>query len=291
MLPILFSVPMPWGPQPIYSYGVSLGASLVIGFQLLLRGARRSGLDEEVASNAALIAALAGLTGARLLYVAENRELIEDTGARFFDITSGGVTAYGGFLGGLLGASLYLWRKRVSLARFGDAAAPALGLGTALTRLGCYLYGCDFGSVLSEAAPSWLKRLGTFPHWHYDKLRLQGSPAFLHHVDRYGLAQSASASLPVHPTQLYEGAAGLVLLLLALAVHERRAFEGQVILLVSMGYGASRFMLEYLRDDPERGFAFGFSSGQLFSLALVPSCAVLYSVLRGKARRAALRPS
>ncbi|MFI5307196.1 MAG: prolipoprotein diacylglyceryl transferase [Polyangiales bacterium] len=287
MLPILFTVPMPWGPQPIYSYGVSLGVSLVIGFQLVLRAARRTGLDEDVASNAALIAALTGLAGARLLYVAENRELLEDTGASFIDITSGGVTAYGGFLGGLLGAGAYLFRKRVSLLAFGDAAGPALGLGTAVTRIGCYLYGCDFGTVLSDSAPRWLARLGTFPHWHYDRLRLQGSPAFLYHVDRYGLSRDASASLPVHPTQLYEGLGGLALMLLALALLRRRQFAGQVILVVAMGYGASRFVFEYLRDDPERGFAFGFSSAQLISILLVPLCAVAYSILRGKARRAA----
>jgi phosphatidylglycerol:prolipoprotein diacylglycerol transferase len=155
-----------------------------------------------------------------------------------------------------------------------------------LTRIGCYLYGCDFGTPLSPTAPSWLKALGTFPRWHYDQLQIYGSPAFLHHMDRYALDREAAASLPVHPTQLYEAAAGLVLLALVLAVRRRRRFHGQVMLLLAIGYGAARFGFEYVRDDPERGQAAGFSSAQLISLALVPLCVVAYSVLRTRARRA-----
>src|SRR5512143_1791861 len=103
MLPILFTVPMPWGPQPIYSYGVLLGVSLILGFQIAVRlGVRLDGLDEDMLGNAALVAALSGIVGARLLYVAENHELLADTHANWFDVTSGGVAAYGGFLGGLL---------------------------------------------------------------------------------------------------------------------------------------------------------------------------------------------
>lgn len=289
MLPILFTVPMPWGPQPIYSYGVMLGLSLIAGFQIAIRtGARKDGLNEDVVGNAALVAAVFGMIGARLLFVAENRELIADSHARWFDITAGGVSAYGGFFGGFIGAALYLRRKRVSLAAASDAAAPAAAVGIAMTRLGCYLYGCDFGKPLAASAPGWLKRLGTFPRWHYDALNLYGSPAFAHHVDRYGLDRDAAASLPVHPTQLYEALLALLLLGVALRGLRVRAFRGQVMLLTAIGYGISRFLIEYLRDDPERGEAFGFSSAQLISLAFVPLCAVLYSVLRSRARRAGL---
>jgi phosphatidylglycerol:prolipoprotein diacylglycerol transferase len=289
MLPILFTVPMPWGPQPIYSYGVLLGLSLIMGFQIVVRvGARKDALNEDLLGNAALIAAVSGVVGARLLYVVENHEQLADSHASWFDVTQGGVSAYGGFLGGLIGVAVYLAKKRVSLAAVGDAAAPALAAGTVLTRIGCYLYGCDFGAPLSSAAPSLLKRLGTFPRWHYDNLQVYGSPAFAHHVDRYGLARDAPASLPVHPTQLYEALAALALLGLSLVLLRRRGFPGQVILVTAMGYGVLRFLIEYLRDDPERGEAFGFSSAQLISLALVPICAVVYSVLRGRARRAQL---
>lgn len=288
MLPVLFTLPTPWGSQPIYAYGVLLGLSLIAGYQIAVRvAARMDDLPEDLAGSAYLAAALSGVAGARLLYVLENRESFAGVPiAGWFDVTAGGVTAYGGFLGGLLGAAAYLAIKRAPLSAFADAAAPALALGTVLTRIGCYLYGCDFGTLLPDAAASWLKALGTFPRWQLEALDIYGSPAFLYHVDRYGLESDAPGSLPVHPTQLYESAIGVLLLALSIALLRRRAFRGQVILAVAIAYALFRFLFEYLRDDPERYFAFGFSSAQLISIAVVGLGALTYAVRSSRAHRA-----
>ena len=85
---------------------------------------------------------------------------------------------------------------------------------------------------------------------------------------------------PVHPTQLYESAVGFVLAAIAFGLWSKRQFRGQVILVVAILYGVWRFLIEYVRDDPERGFYFGFSTSQLISLALVPVCGFLYFELR-----------
>ena len=287
MLPILFTLHAPWGAQPLYSFGVMLAVALIAGYALLMRvGAREPGMNPDLLGNAYIVAALCGIAGARALYVWENGDLLEESGARWFQITSGGVSGYGALVGGLIGLAVYTRIKRASLATLADAATPSLALGVMVTRIGSYLYGSDFGTVLEDDAPGWLKRLGTFPHWHYDDLHVFGSPAFLHHVDRYALPRTAAASLPVHPTQLYEALSGLVLLGFALWLRPRRRFAGQVALSVAIAYGISRFLFEYLRDDPERAYSFGYSWTQLISLALVPTCAVVYSVLRGNARRA-----
>jgi len=288
MHPILFTVPAPWGLVPIYAYGVLLGVSLLVGLQLVLYiGKHKSGLSEAVLGNATLWSVVSGLLGARLLYVFENREALAESDARWFDLSSGGVTAYGGFLGGLFGAAVYLAIKRASLLAFADAAAPALAAGTGITRIGCYLYGSDFGTRLSETAPHWLISLGSFPRWHHEALSLYGSPVFLFHVQRYGVDANAELSLPVHPTQLYESLFGFVLFVLVLWLLPRCQFRGQLILVTTMAYGSFRFLIEYLRDDPERGQAFGYSSAQLISLLLVPICAVIYSALRSDHRRRA----
>jgi phosphatidylglycerol:prolipoprotein diacylglycerol transferase len=287
MLPVLFTLPLPWGPQPIYAYGVMLGLSLIAGYQLVEQLAiKRTSLSAQVAGGAAVVAALSGLLGARVLYVVENREALRSAGTSFFDITAGGVSAFGGFAGGLLGAAVYLRWRRASLADFADVAAPALALGIVLTRIGCYLYGCDFGSVLSKDAPGFLQSLGTFPRWQHDDLGIHGSPALLHHIDRYGLSRDAIASLPVHPTQLYEALAGLLLLGWSALLWRNRRYAGQVVLPVAMGYAAFRYGIEYLRDDPEVSSLAGFTSGQLFSLALFAAAAIALSVARTRARRA-----
>jgi phosphatidylglycerol---prolipoprotein diacylglyceryl transferase len=290
MLPILFSLPTPWGDQPVYAYGALLGISLLLGLPIVRAlTARQGGLGPELVSTAYLVAAVSGLVGARLLYRLENRALFAQAGRSWFAIGDGGMTAYGGFLGGLLGVALYFAAKRQPLLGFADAAAPALVLGTALTRVGCYLYGCDFGTLLAGSAPAWLKWLGSFPRWHIERAALDGSPAFLYHVDRYGLSHDATLSLPVHPTQLYESLAAFLLLVLAGWLWKRGTFSGQVFLGTALGYGVSRFGLEYLRDGPDRALRFGFSTAQLISMALVPICALSYLALRRARPRGSAR--
>ncbi|MET0384733.1 MAG: prolipoprotein diacylglyceryl transferase family protein, partial [Polyangiales bacterium] len=90
----------------------------------------------------------------------------------------------------------------------------------------------------------------------------------------------APFSLPVHPTQLYEALLGLALAVLCLVLFQRRAFRGQVLLVLCMTYGTARFFLDYLRDDPERGLALGFTISQLISLGIVPAAVIAYSLLR-----------
>jgi prolipoprotein diacylglyceryl transferase len=271
MHPILFEIPTPWGAVPIYSYGVMLGTSMIIAWYVVMWIGQRDGFDRETLANTFLVTAVSALVGARLLYIATNPHEFDSLGS-VFALRRGGLVAYGGFLGGFFGALAYLRSKKRPLLPFADVAAPTLALGLALTRIGCYLYGCDFGTRLGESAPSWLRWLGTFPHWPDDA----GAPAWSHHVAEYGLEFDAATSYPVHPTQLYESAAGFVLFGLTLFVWRRRAFRGQVLLVLAIGYGIWRFFIEYLRDDPERGRLFGFSTSQLISLAIVPIAAFVY---------------
>jgi phosphatidylglycerol:prolipoprotein diacylglycerol transferase len=278
MHPILFEFPAPWGSQPIYAYGVLLGLSLLVGWQMTLLLGRQAGLGPGLLSDVYLLAAVTGVAGARVLYIVVNFQEFSSP-AQWFDLRNGGLAAYGGFVTGFSAAALYLRAKRVSLLNVADCAAPAIAVGLFLTRIGCYLYGCDFGIRLSANAPHWLAILGRFPHWP-EATGLRGSPAYLLHVDNYGLPREAAFSFPVHPTQLYEAAVGLALMVFCLVLFPRRRFWGQVLLSMTLLYGTSRFFLEYLRDDPERGMALGFSTTQLMSLCLVPLAAVAYSLLR-----------
>lgn len=278
MHPILFEIPTPWGALPIYSYGVMLGTSMILAWYVVMWLGEREGWERETLANAFIVTAITAIVGARLLYVATNAQEFDSIGD-LFALRRGGLVAYGGFLGGFFGALAYLRHKGRSLLSFADVVAPTLALGLALTRVGCYLYGCDFGAPLGEGAPSWLVDLGTFPHWADDA----GSPAWSHHVAEYDLDFASPHSLPVHPTQIYESLAGFALLGATLVAWRVRSFRGQVLLVLTMMYGVWRFLIEYVRDDPERGFAFGFSTSQLVSLALVPIAAFFY--WQGKKRQ------
>jgi phosphatidylglycerol:prolipoprotein diacylglycerol transferase len=250
---------------PVYSYGALLALSFVVGWIVTLRLARAQPLPLELSKAAFFVAAISALLGARALYVLTNPTQF-GTWRGLFDMHRGGLVAYGGFLGGLAGSVTYLRVKRQSWSAWADAAAPSLAAGLMITRLGCYLFGCDFGRPLSSGAPGWLQRMGTFPRWEPGNAAGSGSPAWLQHVAERGLSPDAASSLPVHPTQLYESIAGGLLLVLTLVVWRKRRFAGQVLLTFALGYGVFRFSVEFWRDDAERG-AFGPELARHLALA------------------------
>jgi phosphatidylglycerol:prolipoprotein diacylglycerol transferase len=87
---------------PIYSYGVLLGSSLIVGWFLTLGLATRDGLPRETMANCYVITAIAALIGSRALYVLTNSGQF-DTMADWFALRRGGLVAYGGFIGGFIG--------------------------------------------------------------------------------------------------------------------------------------------------------------------------------------------
>jgi phosphatidylglycerol:prolipoprotein diacylglycerol transferase len=309
MHPILFKIPLPhWKLPyvgelhafPIYSYGVMLGLSLIVGWYLSLTLAKNDGLPREAMANNYIFTAILAIVGSRLLYVVTNLDEMK-TWKEIFAIRSGGLVAYGGFLGGFLGSWIYCARKKVRLMAWADVAVPALASGLMITRMGCYLFGCDFGKPLTDKAPAFLKKLGTFPEWHYDYLTgkflepgseelykasmekgrniLPGSPAWVQHSQANLLPVDAHHSLPVHPTQLYESLCGLFLLgLLFWArrdIKRREAagkpfFRGELFVVFAFGYGVLRFLLEMVRDDAERGqYGPAFEPHVIFPIALM----------------------
>ena len=277
---------------PIYSYGAMLCASIVVGWYLSLEFGARDGLPRELLANCYFMTAILAFVGSRVLYVLTNlgefHSLVDVLAVR-----RGGLVAYGGFLGGFAGSFWYLRRRGVALLPWADVAVPSLASGLLLTRIGCYLFGCDFGKPLAADAPGWLKRLGTFPRWPEDLLDGAGSPAWMQHVNERGLSITSQASLPVHPTELYESAAGGLLLVLTLWLMRRRRFRGETFFAFTFGYGYLRFLLEIVRDDSERGtFGPAFREHVLVPALLVLfAAAFAYGPARSISNRVARRAS
>jgi phosphatidylglycerol:prolipoprotein diacylglycerol transferase len=265
---------------PIYGYGVMLGLSLIVGWYLTLPLAERDGLPKDTMANCFVVTALAALAGSRILYVATNPDDFK-TAADLLALRNGGLVAYGGFFGGVLGSWAFLASKRIRLIAWGDDAVPSLAAGLMITRIGCYLFGCDFGKQLPDGAPAFLKTLGTFPHWAAGTVANgDGSPAFVRHLELYrGTPQESvllrmNTSFPVHPTQLYESLVGLLLLGLIYWQRKHMRFRGQVFLLFVYAYGFLRFILELWRDDVERG-----SYGPTIDAHIyVPACLLLFAI-------------
>jgi phosphatidylglycerol:prolipoprotein diacylglycerol transferase len=231
-------------------------------------------------ANCYVFTALAAIAGSRVLYVLTNLDEFNSVWD-IFAFRRGGLVAYGGFIGGYLGSWAYLSANRLRLLPWADVAVPSLASGLFITRIGCYLFGCDFGKRLPDTAPGLLQKLGTFPHWAAGTLDSgDGSPAYVRHLELYrGTPLGAqliknNASFPVHPTQIYESLCGLVLLGLLLWQRKNQRFRGQIFFTFAFGYGFLRFLLEIIRDDVERG-EYGPMMGEHI---LVPGALLLMAV-------------
>jgi phosphatidylglycerol---prolipoprotein diacylglyceryl transferase len=243
----------PWEPVPIYAYGVMLGTSMVVGWFLALRLAKQDGITQESAGAIYMWTAVWSIVGARVLYILTNYAEF-DGPLDALKVWKGGLVAYGGMIGGFL-ASWYNCRKRnIPLLRWADVSAPSVVLGTAITRIGCLLFGCDYGKPTELA---WGIR---FP---------KGSPAWNDHAGIGKIARDAAQSLPVHPTQMYETLVGLALFTAMMLTRRWRRFSGQVFLVWVIGYGILRPVVELFRDDKQRGNVGPLSTSQFIGLVSV----------------------
>jgi prolipoprotein diacylglyceryl transferase len=235
----------PWLPVPIFAYGVMLGTAMVGGWFLVMRFAKQDGLPLEAAGAIYMWSAVWSLIGSRLLHVVIEHETYLKNPVEIFKIWNGGLVAYGGMIVGTL-SCVFLCRKRnVPLLQWADVAAPSVVLGTAVTRVGCLMFGCDYGKTTNVP---WAIR---FPG--PSDMAARGSPAFQDHVSRGWIDRTSEWSLSVHPTQIYESLVGLSLFGLLVLIRHYRRFSGQVFVAWIIGYGVLRSIIEVFRGDEDRG--------------------------------------
>jgi phosphatidylglycerol:prolipoprotein diacylglycerol transferase len=196
-----------------------------------------------------LRAALGGLCGGHALFLLTHGG---GSAADWLFFWSGGQSVFGVLAGGTLAGGAYLWMRGESLLDHADLAAPAVALGYAVARVGCFFDGDDFGAA---SALPWAVRYGP------------GTDAWAAHAARGWIASNATASLAVHPVQLYLALAGFSIFLY---LHRRSLPRGAAVGTAALAYGAARLLLEPLRDD-FAAVAGPFSLPQLFALALLAS--------------------
>jgi phosphatidylglycerol:prolipoprotein diacylglycerol transferase len=229
---------------------------LALGLVLTFRAGLQAGMDRRKLTDLVLWALVGGLLGAKvLLMLIEIPASLESPWTwvtlfgrvrripRILVIWQGGLVYFGGLLGGVLGALWHLRRaKEIAFTRAADAIAPAISLGHIWGRLGCFLAGCCYGKAgggelgVSYGATSQVYET----HSSLDLLQ----PPFEH-------------TYLLHPVQLYEAAAELVLSAFLLWLAPRKRFPGQVALAYLGLYAGVRFVLEIFRGDRLRGFVGG----------------------------------
>jgi len=251
MHPILFEI----GRFPVYTYGVLLAAAYLLGLQFALVRARARGLDPNRVMDLGIWIIISALAGAKLLLLIVDFDTFGRNPAELLTLLRSGGVFYGGLIAAVAVALWYLRRHRMPMWTVTDVFAPGIALGHVIGRMGCLFAGCCFGR------PTEVPWAITF-HNQYAAANV-GTP--LH--------------VPLHPTQLYEAGAELVILLFLLATEKRgRPFPGRTFWGYMMLYGVSRFIIEFYRGDT-RGAVLMVSTSQFLSLLIVPLSIVMLIVL------------
>jgi phosphatidylglycerol:prolipoprotein diacylglycerol transferase len=209
MYPVLFRI----GDFEITSFGVLVALGALVGIWMFSRELKRSGLPDD-GVDAAVAGVIGGLVSAKLLWTLEFSGEAPITDLLF---SRGGLSWFGGLIGGVGTGLWMLRRRRVPVVRALAAATPALAVGHAIGRIGCFMVGDDYGR------PSNLPWAVAFP---------EGLPP---------------TSVPVHPTQLYEALALVGVAWLLIRWRSKGVADALVLGRYLVLAGLIRFAIEFIR--------------------------------------------
>jgi len=253
---------LPWtiphfGTITIYTYGVLLAAAYLLGLQLALTRAKARGLDSTKVMDLGIYIIISALVGAKLLLLVTDFQTFKSNPAELFNLLREGGVFYGGLIVAVLVALWYIRRVGLPLWTTCDVFAPGIALGHVIGRLGCFFAGCCFG-------------------------RPTNVPWAITFTNPFAAANVGTPlNVPLHPTQLYEAGAELLILIFLLVTEKKgRMFAGRTFWLYMLLYAITRYVIEFYRGD-ERGTVGPFSTSQFISLLLAP-LAVLMLIYLGR---------
>lgn len=227
----------------IKSFGLLLALSFVIGFWLSVRRGRKRGFDPDLVLDFCLTVMISSLIGVRLFYVATHASDF-DPWYEAFIIWRGGLTLYGGIILATLAVWFFCRRRGIDFLTLADVLAPQVSLGIGISRLGCFLNGCCYGSQTDGA-------LG---------IRFPETCA----------AGWETGGAALHPTQLYSSAGGFLVFGLLLLWERRDMSRGGTFARFLILSGLARFAVDLFRHyEPGDMGPLGLATSQWISLGLV----------------------
>lgn len=254
MYPILVD----WGPifLPAWHVLFVLGALAAYTYMLKMRRLVAPEVSESNLAWLYVFGYAGGYFGARLLTILVNERATVDSVFALINqlFTFGAMTFYGGLVGSTLFAWVYATFRGLNRWALLDLAVPAGILGLAIGRIGCFLNGDDFGrpTALQGAEAPW---------WSVTFSNLNDQIARV-------------------PVQLIEAAVAVLIVIVCVILAKQRRLRwqrGSIGLFALLTYAASRFFLEFLRGDGDRGYIAieWLSTSQFISLLIIVVCFLL----------------
>jgi phosphatidylglycerol:prolipoprotein diacylglycerol transferase len=268
MFPRLFTVPsfdlfgIEVPPFTLHTYGVLLALAFLAGLWAAGWQARKAGLNPAAIADMAVYVLIAGLVGAKLLLLIVEWSHYSRNPRELFSLVQSGGVFYGGLIGAIPVAWWYARRHALSGWQTADVLAPAVVIGQSVGRIGCLAAGCCYGRA---AEVPW---------------------AISFHDDYAARIVGTPLNTPVHPTQIYESIACLVIFFILVAIASRKKFHGQVALSYVVLYAIVRFVIEFFRGDLVRGSIFegALSTSQFIAILMVLGALLLAPLAYKKQR-------
>jgi phosphatidylglycerol:prolipoprotein diacylglycerol transferase len=239
MLPKLISI----GSFYIPTYGVLVALGFLAGLGITLRLARKAGMPAETISNLAVYCAIAGLIGAKLfMFLFDIGDYVRNPSRIFtFETLQAAGVFHGGFIAAFLMALFYMRRQQLPAMKTLDLFAPGIAIGQGIGRLGCFAAGCCWGR---ECDLPWGVRF------------------------RSDFAAPVPLDKTLHPVQIYESVADLLIFAILYKQASRTHRPGQVIGWYLVLYSTARFVIEFFRVH-EQSLVGPFSLTQWIALGLL----------------------
>ncbi len=249
------------GPFLITWHGVFSVLGILVAIRVGAYLLRKDGITVEQVYDLAIWMVVAGVIGARILYVIENYHLFTGNWVRMFYITEGGISQWGGIFGGLIGALIWCRRNRVDFVRIVDAAGVANAAGFLVGRIGDVINGEHHGTPTNV-------------------------PWGVVYVNPNTLGEPGKV---VHLEVGYEMLLTAAILAVSMATYDRfkrRVPPGVVGLFWLAVYAAGRSLLSVYRTDPSY---YGLKQAQWAGLAMVVVAVIAIPILLSRQRSAERR--
>jgi len=259
--PILFSV----GSFHFPTYGAVMVLAILAALCTIVRLGRREGLDSGLLLDFSTWLLLVALVGAKVLMVISDWGYYRRCPGEILSwntLVAGGAF-YGGLIAALLFAAWYIRLHHLPFWKVVDVYAPAVSLGLGIGRIGCFAAGCCYGKPTTSA---W-GVVFTNPYAH----EISGVPL----------------GIPLYPTQPIMSLASLSIFAILIWRYSKKSRDGEIFVLYLVLYAMTRYFIEFLRGDEDRGFVFHhlLSTSQFIAILALATAVWMALILRRKPAR------
>lgn len=240
MWPLQFTkiTEIPLGFFSIKIWGFMVAMGMLMGLLISIKTAVKKGISKEFMLDLFFWTIVSAMIGGRLFYVLQYLPEYFERPLDILKIWEGGLTFYGGVIGGLAAMLILLKKHNIRFWKMADILAPGVALGIGIGRLGCFLIGDHLGKKTDFLIAS--EYLGEMRH----------EPSFWLVVN------------------------GWVLFAVLMYFRKRFEKEGTLAMFTIVWYTIARFLIDFLRaedlgqrlSDPR---LWGLTYSQILSLIIL----------------------